>query len=96
MDDFHSSHLLGLLIFLILCSAFFSSSETGMLSINRYRLKHLAKEGHKGARRVSRLLERPDQLTALFRVEPCFVGHDTSTSLHSQRPDFALLRHPWT
>jgi Mg2+/Co2+ transporter CorB len=68
MDDFHSSHLLGLLIFLILCSAFFSSSETGMLSINRYRLKHLAKEGHKGARRVSRLLERPDRLLGTILV----------------------------
>ena len=68
MDDFHSSHLLGLLIFLILCSAFFSSSETGMLSINRYRLKHLTKEGHKGARRVSRLLERPDRLLGTILV----------------------------
>lgn len=68
MDDFHSSHLLGLLIFLILCSAFFSSSETGMLSINRYRLKHLAKEGHKGARRVSHLLERPDRLLGTILV----------------------------
>ena len=53
MDDLHSSYLLGLLIFLILCSAFFSSSETGMLSLNRYRLKHMAKEGHKGAKRVT-------------------------------------------
>lgn len=68
MDDLHSSYLLGLLIFLILCSAFFSSSETGMLSLNRYRLKHMAKEGHKGATRVSRLLSRPDRLLGTILV----------------------------
>lgn len=68
MDDLHSSYLLGLLIFLILCSAFFSSSETGMLSLNRYRLKHMAKEGHKGATRVTRLLSRPDRLLGTILV----------------------------
>ncbi|MDX1297665.1 MAG: HlyC/CorC family transporter [Pseudomonas sp.] len=68
MDDLHSSYLLGLLIFLILCSAFFSSSETGMLSLNRYRLKHMAKEGHKGARRVTTLLSRPDRLLGTILV----------------------------
>jgi Mg2+/Co2+ transporter CorB len=68
VDDLHSSYLLGLLIFLILCSAFFSSSETGMLSLNRYRLKHMAKEGHKGALRVTRLLSRPDRLLGTILV----------------------------
>ncbi len=68
MDDLHSGYLLGLLIFLILCSAFFSSSETGMLSLNRYRLKHMAKEGHKGAIRVTRLLSRPDRLLGTILV----------------------------
>lgn len=68
MDDLHSSYLLGLLIFLILCSAFFSSSETGMLSLNRYRLKHMAKEGHKGAKRVTSLLSRPDRLLGTILV----------------------------
>ncbi|MFZ3152722.1 HlyC/CorC family transporter [Pseudomonas sp.] len=68
MDDLHSGYLLGLLIFLILCSAFFSSSETGMLSLNRYRLKHMAKEGHKGAKRVTSLLSRPDRLLGTILV----------------------------
>jgi len=68
VDDLHSSYLLGLLIFLILCSAFFSSSETGMLSLNRYRLKHMAKEGHKGAKRVTSLLSRPDRLLGTILV----------------------------
>ena len=68
MDDLHSGYLLGLLIFLIMCSAFFSSSETGMLSLNRYRLKHMAKEGHKGAKRVTSLLSRPDRLLGTILV----------------------------
>ena len=68
MNDLHSSYLLGLLIFLIFCSAFFSSSETGMLSLNRYRLKHMAKEGHKGAKRVTDLLNRPDRLLGTILV----------------------------
>ncbi|SDU19787.1 Mg2+ and Co2+ transporter CorB, contains DUF21, CBS pair, and CorC-HlyC domains [Pseudomonas pohangensis] len=68
MDESQTGPLLGLLVFLIICSAFFSSSETGMLSLNRYRLRHLAREGHKGARRASRLLERPDRLLGTILV----------------------------
>lgn len=68
MGDLHSGLLFGLLVFLIACSAFFSSSETGMLSLNRYRLRHLAREGHKGARRASELLSRPDRLLGTILV----------------------------
>lgn len=74
MDDIHSSYLLGLLFFLILCSAFFSSSETGMLSLNRYRLRHQAKEGHRGARRASELLAHPDRLLGTILVGNNFVN----------------------
>ena len=56
MENLHPGFLVGLLVFLLLCSAFFSSSETGMLSLNRYRLRHQAKEGHRGAQRASELL----------------------------------------
>ena len=68
MDDLHSSFLFGLLVLLIICSAFFSSAETGMLSLNRYRLRHMVREGHKGARRASNLLERPDRLLGTILV----------------------------
>jgi Mg2+/Co2+ transporter CorB len=53
---------------LILISAYFSGSETGMMSLNRYRLRHLEKEKHKGARRVSKLLKRPDRLIGLILI----------------------------
>lgn len=68
MNDSHTTLLLIILGVLIVLSAFFSSSETSMMSLNRYRLKHLSKEGHKGARRASRLLERPDRLLGTILV----------------------------
>lgn len=74
MENLHPGYLLGMLVFLLLCSAFFSSSETGMLSLNRYRLRHQAKEGHRGAKRASALLERPDRLLGTILVGNNFVN----------------------
>jgi len=68
VNESHTGALLILLVILIMLSAFFSSSETSMMSLNRYRLKHLVKQGHKGARRASRLLERPDRLLGTILV----------------------------
>ena len=39
-----------------------------MMSLNRYRLKHLKQNGHKGAERASKLLERPDRLIGLILI----------------------------
>ncbi|WP_372738689.1 HlyC/CorC family transporter [Neptunomonas sp.] len=74
MEDASISFLLGVLCFLILCSAFFSSSETGMMSLNRYRLKHLVKQHHSGARKASKLLERPDRLIGVILIGNNFVN----------------------
>jgi len=59
--------LSSLLVCLLIASAFFSSAETGMMSLNRYRLKHLAKK-HSGARRARRLLKRPDRLIGIILI----------------------------
>ena len=59
---------------LILASAYFSSSETGMMSLNRYRLKHLKREKHAGAMRASRLLEKPDKLIGVILIGNNFVN----------------------
>ena len=67
MNDAPLWLLSGLLVCLLLVSAFFSGSETGMMSLNRYRLKHLAKR-HSGARRARRLLQRPDRLIGLILI----------------------------
>ncbi|HSG03288.1 MAG TPA: HlyC/CorC family transporter [Marinobacterium sp.] len=74
MEDASISSLSILLVILIFCSAFFSSSETGMMSLNRYRLKHLAKNNHPGARKASKLLERPDRLIGLILIGNNFVN----------------------
>ncbi|MDP2573780.1 CNNM domain-containing protein [Vibrio penaeicida] len=68
MDDISTGVLFALLAVLIVISGYFSGSETGMMSLNRYRLKHLSKEGHKGARRVEKLLDRPDRLIGLILI----------------------------
>lgn len=74
MNDIPLSVLFTILVLLILCSAFFSSSETGMMSLNRYRLRHLAKTKHRGARRVEALLARPDRLIGVILIGNNFVN----------------------
>ncbi|MDN3609040.1 HlyC/CorC family transporter [Vibrio ostreicida] len=68
MDDISTGILFALLACLIIISGYFSGSETGMMSLNRYRLKHLANSGHKGAKRVEKLLSRPDRLIGLILI----------------------------
>ena len=63
-----------LLVGLILLSGFFSGSETALMSLNRYRLRHQAKQGHRGAIRTARLLERPDRLISLILLGNNFVN----------------------
>ncbi len=66
MESLSTSTLFIILGLLLLLSAFFSSSETGMMSLNRYRLRHQAKQGDKSAKRVSEMLKRPDKLLGLI------------------------------
>jgi len=68
LDDISTGALFTLLAILIIISGYFSSSETGMMSLNRYRLKHLSNQGHKGAKRVEKLLSRPDRLIGLILI----------------------------
>ena len=72
--------LLASIAFLVLMSAFFSGSETSMMAINRYRLKHLVKEKNKSAKRVSRLLEKTDRLLGVILIGNNFT-HTLSTAL---------------
>ncbi|MBA6326841.1 HlyC/CorC family transporter [Colwellia sp. MB02u-6] len=68
MDNISTDMLFVVLGILIFISAYFSGSETGMMSINRYRLKHLEKQNHSGAKRVSKLLAKPDKLIGLILI----------------------------
>lgn len=55
---------LAAVILLLLLSGFFSISETSLMAINRYRIRHLANQGRRGAKQVLRLLETTDKLLA--------------------------------
>ncbi len=79
MDDIPLSALFGALAFLIVLSAFFSGSETGLMTLNRYRLRHLVRARHRGAVRAQKLLERPDRLIGLILLGNNFVNILAST-----------------
>ncbi|MCH8261870.1 MAG: HlyC/CorC family transporter [Proteobacteria bacterium] len=66
MDTIPLSVLFIILFVLIVLSAFFSSSETGMMALNKYRLRHLVKDKHRAAILVSKLLEKPDRLIGVI------------------------------
>ena len=68
MDQIRLSYLFGVVALCLLCSSFFAGSETALMSLNRYRLRHLARAGHRGAIVAERLLRRPDRLIGLMRL----------------------------
>jgi Mg2+/Co2+ transporter CorB len=65
-DDIPLAGLISLLVVLLLLSAFFSGSETALMSLNRYKLRHKARAGHRGAKIAEQLLQRPDRLIGLI------------------------------
>jgi Mg2+/Co2+ transporter CorB len=68
MDSFSIGWMVGALVVLLVISAFFSIAETSMMAVNRYRLKHMAAQGHSGARRVEELLKRTDRLLGAILI----------------------------
>jgi Mg2+/Co2+ transporter CorB len=66
MDEVPLSTLYTILVVLLVLSAFFSGSETGLMAINKYRLRHLANQGHRGAKLAQILLRKPDRLIGLI------------------------------
>ena len=63
---------------MVVISAYFSGSETGMMTLNRYRLRHRAKQGNRAARRVEKLLRKPDRL-----ISPVLIGNNLVNILAS-------------
>jgi len=68
MNDITLPWLLGIVCICLVLSAFFAGSETALMSLNRYRLRHLARAGHRGAQLAERLLKQPDRLIGLMRL----------------------------
>lgn len=65
---FSISFLFFVVLLLVFLSAFFSSAEIGVMSINRYRLRHLVKKKHKAAIRINRMLSKPDRLLSVILI----------------------------
>ncbi len=65
-DDLPPGALVGVLLLLLFLSACFSGSETALMSLNRYQLRHKARQGHRGAKLAEQLLKRPDRILGLI------------------------------
>ncbi|MFC1602445.1 HlyC/CorC family transporter [Pseudomonadota bacterium] len=87
MNDIPLSALFGALFVLILLSAFFSGSETALMTLNRYRLRHLVDRGHTAATRADKLLKRPDRLIGLI-----LLGNNFANILASSLATIIALR----
>lgn len=68
MDSIPLSTLFIVLFLLLFLSAYFSGSETGLLSVNRYRMQYLAEQGHSGAKKAEKLLSKTDRLLSLILI----------------------------
>jgi Mg2+/Co2+ transporter CorB len=79
--------LIGVLVFLLVVSAFFAGTETGLMSLNRYRLRHRARAGHRGAQLAERLLRQPDRLIGLI-----LLGNNVANILASSLVTIIALR----
>ena len=73
------SVLFGILALMLVLSAFFSGSETSLMTLNRYRLRHLVKLKHSGAIKAQRLLQRPDRVLGLILLCNNFVNNFASS-----------------
>lgn len=74
INDLPLSILFAALFILFLLSAFFSGSETALMSLNRYKLKHQAEKGHAGALLAQKLLDKPDRLISLILLGNNFIN----------------------
>ncbi len=74
LSDLSTLALVAAIFGLTLISAYFASSETAMMALNRYRLRHLANQKHSGARKAHRLLQRPDRLLGVILIGNNFVN----------------------
>ncbi|TYB25876.1 HlyC/CorC family transporter [Aggregatibacter actinomycetemcomitans] len=68
MDSIPLSTLFIILIVCLVLSAYFSGSETGLLSLNKYRLRFLSEQGNKGAKKAEKLLAKPDNLLSFILI----------------------------
>jgi Mg2+/Co2+ transporter CorB len=79
LDEIPLPLQLGALAILLMISAFFSIAETSLMSLNRYRLRHLVRDGHRGARLASQLLSKTDKLLGVILLGNNFANAASAT-----------------
>jgi len=79
MDDIPLSVQFGALAVLLILAAFFSIAETSMMALNRYRLKHLLKQEHRGAKLAHALLAHTDRLLGVILLGNNLVNAAAAT-----------------
>lgn len=79
MQDIPLSALFAALGVLLVLSGFFSMSETAMMAANRYRLRHLAQQGHRGAKMAVTLLNKTDKLLGVILLGNTLINAAAAT-----------------
>ncbi|MDB2461235.1 CNNM domain-containing protein [Gammaproteobacteria bacterium] len=87
MDNISTEILIIILVILFLLSAFFSGSETALMSINKYKMRHQAKLNNKGAKAAKKLLENPDKVIGVI-----LLGNNLTNILITQIATIISLR----
>ncbi|HEY0906859.1 MAG TPA: CNNM domain-containing protein, partial [Methylophilus sp.] len=87
MDNIPLGGQIGLLLLLLSFTAFFSIAETSLMSLNRYRMRHLAKAGHRGAKLASKLIGQTDKTLGVILLGNtlCIVASSTLEVIISER-----------
>ncbi|MEC7139306.1 MAG: HlyC/CorC family transporter [Pseudomonadota bacterium] len=98
-SDVPTLYLFLSIIVLICLSAYFSGTETAMMALNRYRLRHMVKRKHAGARKADRMLKRPDRLLGVILVGNNLVNFTAATLAtiigYNLLGDTGVLLAPW-
>ena len=98
-SDVPTLYLFLSIIVLICLSAYFSGTETAMMALNRYRLRHMVKRKHTGARKADRMLKRPDRLLGVILVGNNLVNFTAATLAtiigYNLLGDTGVLLAPW-
>ena len=98
-SDVPTLYLFLSIIVLICLSAYFSGTETAMMALNRYRLRHMVKRKHVGVRKADRMLKRPDRLLGVILVGNNLVNFTAATLAtiigYNLLGDTGVLLAPW-
>jgi len=99
INAFPTGYLLMSIGVMILLSAYFSGTETAMMALNRYRLRHLVRRGNRGAKKADSMLQRQDRLLGVILVGNNLVNFSAATVAtvigFQLMGDTGVLLAPW-